>query len=437
MTFDPDDINVGDVTFVVHGKEDGGNYTGSVNTDVDGDTLMFTINGAPITPNDIELTHASEQELVYTGSGITPGVVVNVGGRQLVEGTDYRIEYRNNVNVGSNTASVIVYGMGSYRRVDEQGEDIPVTKEFSIFEADNSWTVAPAMANWVYGEEPSSPTGELQFGYEIDPDTGSVIVDRRVFLFYTDDTYAEQIDPADLGVQDAGVHVMTAAASEDVPDDSHPNPNYRAIDATMVRFTIECADISNTNRVSFSVDSAIYDGQAHIPTISGSFTDYRDVTAQLVEDRDYTVTLPTDPMVDAGEYTITITGIGNFAGSSTTVTFEITKVDLANIISVEVDPDTYEYDGSTPVAPNVVVAYLGDLQPDYDISYSTDDFTVPGVVTVTVTATDTTNYTGSVEATFTITVPDPAPDPDTDPDQGANTNPNPDPDPDPDNPSGG
>lgn len=438
LTFDPDDINVGDVTFIVHGKEDGGNYTGSVDTDIYGNILTFTINGAPITPDDIELTHASEQELVYTGSGITPGVVVNVGGRQLVEGTDYRIDYVNNVNVGTKTASVVVYGMGSYRRVDDQGQDIPVIKEFSIYEADNSWTVVPAIANWVYGEEPSSPTGDLQFGYEIDPDTGAVVVDRRVFLFYTDDTYAVQIDPADLGVQGAGTYVMTAAATADEADESHPNPNYRAIAATVVPFAIECADISNTNRVSLSAASVVYDGQPHTPTISGTFTDYRGVATQLVEGTDYTVTLPTDPMVDAGEYTITITGIGNFAGSSTTVTFEITKADLANVISVEVNPDTYEYDGSTPVVPNVEVTYLGDLRPDCgEPSYSTDDFTVPGVVTVTVTATDTTNYTGSVEATFTITVPDPAPDSNADPDQGTNTNPNPDPDPDPDNPSGG
>lgn len=49
----------------------------------------------------------------YTGKAFTPAVVLNDGGKTLVEGSDYRIHsYENNVNAG--TASVIVEGLGSY-----------------------------------------------------------------------------------------------------------------------------------------------------------------------------------------------------------------------------------------------------------------------------------------------------------------------------------
>ena len=48
----------------------------------------------------------------YTGSAIEPAVTVTLDGTTLVEGTDYTVEYANNVEVG--TATVTITGAGDY-----------------------------------------------------------------------------------------------------------------------------------------------------------------------------------------------------------------------------------------------------------------------------------------------------------------------------------
>ena len=48
----------------------------------------------------------------YTGKAITPSPRVRVGGRKLVEGEDYTLGYRDNVNAG--TATVVVKGVWKY-----------------------------------------------------------------------------------------------------------------------------------------------------------------------------------------------------------------------------------------------------------------------------------------------------------------------------------
>lgn len=52
----------------------------------------------------------------YTGKPLTPKPQVNIGGRQLVNGTDYRLSYSNNVGSGTGTArgTVTITGTGKY-----------------------------------------------------------------------------------------------------------------------------------------------------------------------------------------------------------------------------------------------------------------------------------------------------------------------------------
>ena len=52
----------------------------------------------------------------YTGKRLTPKPQVSIGGRQLVEGTDYRLSYANNVGDGTSATkgTVIITGIGKY-----------------------------------------------------------------------------------------------------------------------------------------------------------------------------------------------------------------------------------------------------------------------------------------------------------------------------------
>ena len=78
-----------------------------------------------ITDADVTLTG----DTTYTGAAVTPTVTVQVDGTILAEGTDYTLEFKNNVEVG--TAQVVVTGIDNYRG--------SVTKSFAVGKADVAW----------------------------------------------------------------------------------------------------------------------------------------------------------------------------------------------------------------------------------------------------------------------------------------------------------
>ena len=84
---------VGEATATITGI---GNYTGTIET-------KFRIHG---NMNLVDVAPIPTQE--YTGSPVTPVPQVSIGGKAMVEGTDYRVEYSNNVDRG--TASITITG---------------------------------------------------------------------------------------------------------------------------------------------------------------------------------------------------------------------------------------------------------------------------------------------------------------------------------------
>ena len=76
----------------------------------------------------------------------TPTVKLNVNGTPvtLVSGTDYKLSYKNNINAGTNTASVIITGKGNYAG--------SITKKFTINKAKNPFTVKGKTAKVKYSK---------------------------------------------------------------------------------------------------------------------------------------------------------------------------------------------------------------------------------------------------------------------------------------------
>ena len=54
----------------------------------------------------------AKKSYTYTGKAIKPKITVTYKGKTLKKGTDYKVTYANNVNVGKGT--VKVKGLGSY-----------------------------------------------------------------------------------------------------------------------------------------------------------------------------------------------------------------------------------------------------------------------------------------------------------------------------------
>ena len=118
----------------------------------------------------------------------------------------------------------------------------------------------------------------------------------------------------------------------------------------------------------------------------------------LVKGTDYDIALPEGGCVNAGDYTVTITGKGNYSGT-VEKTFAINPKTLVATNVAEI-PDQF-YSGLA-IEPEVVVTD-GEKTltqgTDYEVTYS--DNTNAGTA-AKVTITGKGNYTGTVEKTFTI-----------------------------------
>ena len=113
-----DNVNAGEAKVIISGK---GNYSGTV-------TVTFTIkaNEEPIVePDLISISGAKVTGVkakTWTGKALTQAVVVKLDGVKLVKGTDYKVTYSNNKNVGK--ATVKITGIGAYEGT--------ITKTFKI-----------------------------------------------------------------------------------------------------------------------------------------------------------------------------------------------------------------------------------------------------------------------------------------------------------------
>jgi len=179
------------------------------------------------------------------------------------------------------------------------------------------------------------------------------------------------------------------------------NGDYVLGDEKSTQFTIKEADISKAT--IGSIDNQTYTGSAiepkdettdkHLPVITD------DATGTLAEGTDYSLSYSANK--NAGTATITITGLGNYAGSSTTTTF---KIDPKPVTLTWTDPENatiltpfaYTYNGTvqTPVATVTVADGLvaGDECPVV-VTFSPEDSKKIGNYTAT-GALDTTviNY---------------------------------------------
>ena len=147
-------------------------------------------------------------------------------------------------------------------------------------------------------------------------------------------------------------------------------------------WTIAPKDISNA--VITLGDTLTYNGQEQTQTVTSVTVDGLSVT--------YDVTGNTG--TDAGDYTLTITGTGNFTGTATK-DWTIAPRDISNAIITLGEALTYNGQEQVQTIDSVTV---DDLPVTYDAS--NDRGTNAGAYTLTVTGTG--NFTGAATAKFTI-----------------------------------
>ncbi len=354
-------------TVIITGK---GNYTGT--------TTFNQIITEKYVVGKMKLTAIKSQK--YTGTAIEPEIKLMNGTVQLVEGTDYTVEYTNNTEVGK--ATVTITGLGEYTGTR--------TTTFNI-----TGTALSKMK--LNGFVSSLPWSE-----------GAV--EQDITFSYTTGSGAN-----------AEIHYLT----EDVDYTVEYQNNTQAGTATViftgkggytgtVKKTYKITGLAISKAQVSGLDTTmVYDGRAMEQSeYDLTYTIGNDDAAQMVtlkEGRDYTVSYKSNDKV--GTASIIFTGINGFTGTLKK-TYKITAYDFntvnGNIDVADIGVQSYVKGGSTP---KPVVTYTNDLGSivltegkDYTLKYSNHnaiaDKTAEKAPTVTVTGKG--NYKGSVSVKYTI-----------------------------------
>ena len=346
-----DNTDAGTATVTVAGK---GNYTGTAMG-----TFAITKSGSD-EPTKTSVEGASMSVpggYVYTGSKVEPDVVVTLDGKALSAGTDYSVSYKNNLNAG--TASVTVVGKGDYTG--------SVTGSFSISAADASDAeVEVADQEWTGKSLEPAPTVTL---------AGRKLVSGTDYIV----SYKNNVNvgTAVVMVRFRGNYTGTVAATFAITKSGSDEPTKTSIEGASVSVPSGYAYIGSEIKPSVKV------------TLDGKV---------LNKGGDYTVSYKDN--VNAGTATVVVTGTGAFTGTVTTK-FDIAAADASDA-KVEV-ADQEQTGKALEPAPTVTLDGKKLAKgTDFNVAYKDN----VNVGTATVTVTFKGNYSGTAKGTFKISKKD-------------------------------
>ena len=371
------------------------------------------------TDNAVVISNIADQ--TYTGSLIAPNITVSCNDVELVKNTDYTVSYSNNKNVG--TATISITGIGDYTGT--------ITKNFNIVARDISDTTIGSIPNQTYtgnsisalpvitynGATLTKGTDyTLTYSNNVNVGTGTVtITGKGNFKGTTSKTFSISARAmSDTSVANVSSQTYTGNGISPLPTITYNNKtlkkdtdytlsysnNINAGTATITgkgnftgttskTFSISARAMSDTSVANIS--SQTYTGNviSPLPTIT-----YNNKT--LKKDTDYTLSYSDN--INAGTATITITGKGNFAGT-TSKTFSISARAMSDTNVVNISSQTYT---GNVILPLPTITYNNKtLKKDTDYTLSYSDNINAGTATITITGKG--NFTGMTSMTFIIT----------------------------------
>ena len=242
-------------------------------------TGSFTI--APKTVTNAAVT-LSQTSYAYTGRAFHPSVTVK-DGTTVIPASEYTVVYTDNINVGTATVTVSDRAGGNYV--------VSGTATFTITKAVLSG-VSVSLIGWTYGDTAKTPTLSGNLG-------NANVTYQYKAADAADETYTNVVPT------NAGTYTVKATVAE--------SANYAAATATrnftIVPKAISKATVENIGEQKFT-------GRTITPTVT-----VKDGTVVLT-DADYSVAYANN--IDAGTANVTITGKGNYTGS-TSVKFTIAQ----------------------------------------------------------------------------------------------------------------
>lgn len=353
-----------------------GNYTGYLD-------VYFTIN--PLDISGRATVTIDQESYVYDGKKHTPTVTkvtytkANNETVELQQGTDFTVLADHNLNVNSavNQPVVTVYGAGNYGG--------SVNKVFTITPRDFSSTAI----------EVTPPPNQPYTGDVIQPDV--TVVDTDILttdpgdrLLHRDVDYTLTYDPARPVEPGTEVTVTITGTG-----------NYTNAKKTTT-FKIG-RSLSREAVLTLSSSAFTYNGNELRPRVTVSILSSGD---RLVEGTDYEVSYSSAHPINVGEYTVSVTGIGDWAGTlSKTYAIRQGATDNPDDPEDPENPDDpyHPDDPGVPEKPDKPVN--PDKDPDDPYPNST---TTPSVTAGTVRERAGDNATATVsvgdDGTVTVTV---------------------------------
>ena len=158
----------------------------------------------------------------------------------------------------------------------------------------------------------------------------------------------------------------------------------KEITITVTPISLEGAEVT--------VQNPTYNGDKQSPTLKVSLGG-----KTLRENTDYTVVIT--PHTDAGSYTLTINGMGNYTGTATS-NWKITPKTVTNP-TIKLSSGPFTYTGQK-IEPTVTVMDEGKTIPDSEYTVSYESNINAGTAKIIITDKENGNYTVSGNTTFTI-----------------------------------
>lgn len=325
----------------------------------------------------------------WTGKEVKPDVLIRCAdcNKELKEGTDYKLEYKNNVNVG--TATVKVVGMGAYKGVDQ-------TANFEI-EEDCGWNGIKYYNDTYQNGDHIGSLEWSEWRYNKETPYISIACNHCGKELENGKDYTITFSNTDhLGEGTAKVVGLNEYAGHELsftytlkPKDLKAESYYNGDDLGTYKWTGK------------EVKPDI--GKIYVQDIYGFVVD-----TEAVEGKDYQLEYSNN--IEEGTATVKVVGIGDAKGTVLTYTYHIEKQHGWNGFSVTGHKDgddlgAAEYTGSEVRYPiSNVTDKTGKVLSegtDYKLVYS--DNTKPGTAKVEIIGSGI--YTGC-DLTFTYTIVD-------------------------------
>ena len=340
----------------------------------------------------------------YTGSALTPKVVVKEGSKVLTKNVDYTVSYSNNINVG--TASVKITGKGSYKG--------SYTENFKIVACSIAQATCSRIADQTYSGKAIQPTFTVSyknrtlrkgtdytvsFKDNVKIGTATVIITGKGNFEGTKEITFKITKPSEITIESIadqtytgsaltpkvvvkeGSKVLTKNVDYTVSYSNNINVGTASVKITgkgsykgsyTVNFKILPCAISKAG-IRKIIDQR-YNGNEIKPSVSLTYK-YK----TLKKGTDYTVSYSNN--INAGTAIVTITGIGSYEGTAST-TFQIKPRSLREITARKIS--TQEYTGQE-ITPKLNLTYKGKTlteNVDYVAVYSNNIEPGNGVVNI-------------------------------------------------------